>query len=296
MKLTATNPYIRAAMLQPAVMEGKGLRKAFDHRLFLVLAGKGVLVTEQGEYPLFPDSLMIFPPAFGYCFRGKMRMLVLNFDLTRGAECRTEPICPPPAEIFDPAGIFDPETMEELPVPFLAKADEGVTEELYGLVSAFDQKSKIADAFCSAVLKKALAALLGSAAHPAPEKRLAERVRRYIGLHAPQIESSEEIARHFGYHPVYLAALFRRETGESLHGAVLNARVLAARQWLAAGDCTIDEIAYSAGFSSRSHFCTVFRERVGMTPGQYRKKALSAVKEDQPSDPAAKAEPPTGQG
>ena len=274
MELNQINPYIRAAMIQPAVVEGRGLRKAFDHRLFLVLAGEGALIVEHEEYPISPDSLMIFPPAFGYCFRGKMRMLVLNFDLTRVAEQRTVPICPPPAEAFDQHCIFDGETMEELPIPFVTRADEEIGMGLLGLVGNYDQENKIADALCSSELKRTLAMLLIRANRAASEKPLFERVKQYISLHAPQIESSEQIARHFGYHPVYLASVFRRETGESLHAAVLDARVSCARQWLATGNCSIDEIAYSAGFSSRSHFCTVFRNKTGMTPSEFRRKAL----------------------
>lgn len=274
MELTAVNPYIRAAMLQPAIIEGKDLRKPFDHRLFLVLEGEGRLVTEQGEFLISPYSLMIFPPAFGYLFQGKMRVLVLNFDLTRAAQDRTKPMCPLSVEMFDPASVFDMETLEGLPIPFFTKVDEIIAEELYELVNSFDKNNKVADAFCSAVLKKTLAELLRRMGHSSQKVRIVERVQQYIRLNAPQIRSSEEIARHFGYHPIYLASIFRRETGQSLHGAILDARVLAAKQWLVEGDCSIDEIAYSSGFSSSSHFCTVFRQRTGLSPKSYRKSML----------------------
>lgn len=271
MEVHRIDPYVRAAMIQPAVLEGAGFRKAFDHRLFLVLAGSGMLITECGEYRISQDSIMIFPPGFGYCFRGKMRMLVLNFDMTRVSEQCTVPVCPPPAENFDPRSIFDAMTTERLPVPFVSKADEKISGELTELVGCYDQKNNISDALCSSGIKHIIALLLKNADGDVSGRALSERVKEYIRLNAPQIASNEHIARHFGYHPVYLAAVFRRETGESLHTAVLSARVTCAARWLTAENCSIDEIAYSAGFSSRSHFCTVFREKTGMTPGAYRK-------------------------
>ena len=279
MEINRIDPYVRAAMVQPAVLEGTGLRKAFDHRLFLVLAGSGTLITECGEYRISQDSIMIFPPGFGYCFRGKMRMLVLNFDMTRASERHTVPICPPPAEDFDPRGIFNAETAERLPVPFVSKADDKISGELTDLVGYYDQKSNISDALCSSGIKHIIALLLKNAYGDVSEGSLSERVKKYIRLNAPQITGSEQIARRFGYHPVYLAAVFRRETGESLHTAVLCARVACARRWLTAENCSIDEIAYSAGFSSRSHFCTVFREKTGMTPSAYRKAARNNADE-----------------
>lgn len=279
MDINRIDPYVRAAMVQPAVLEGVGLRKAFDHRLFLVLAGSGTLITECREYMISQDSIMIFPPGFGYCFRGEMRMLVLNFDMTRASEQCTVPVCPPSADDFDPCGIFDSNTAEQLPVPFVSKADEKISGELADLVEYYNQKSNISDALCSSGIKHVIALLLKNTDSDVSEKSLSERVKRYIRLNAPQIASSKQIASHFGYHPVYLAAVFRRETGESLHTAVISARVACACRWLVAENCSIDEIAYSAGFSSRNHFCTVFREKTGMTPGAYRKSARNVAAE-----------------
>ena len=158
--------------------------------------------------------------------------------------------------------------------------NQNLRKEFVGyLVEYYNQKSNITDALCSSGIKHVIALLLKNTDSDVSEKSLSERVKRYIRLNAPQIASSKQIASHFGYHPVYLAAVFRRETGESLHTAVISARVACACRWLVAENCSIDEIAYSAGFSSRNHFCTVFREKTGMTPGAYRKSARNVAAE-----------------
>ena len=89
MKLQDCNPFLRAAELQPAVLEGQGARMAYDHRLFYILKGEGVLVLEGTELPLSPDTLLFFRPGVGYHFRGKMRVAVLNFDISRSCSRRT---------------------------------------------------------------------------------------------------------------------------------------------------------------------------------------------------------------
>ena len=102
--------------------------------------------------------------------------------------------------------------------------------------------------------------------------RLSERVRRYIRLYAAEISDNAALAKHFGYHPVYLASLFRAHTGESLHHAILSERVRLAAEWLTRTDHSIEEIALDTGFSSRNHFCTVFKKFTGLSPLAYRSK------------------------
>ena len=99
---------------------------------------------------------------------------------------------------------------------------------------------------------------------------LIERVRRYIHLYAAEITDNRALGEEFGYHPVYLAQLFHRHTGKNLHSAILEARVELACQWLTRTDHSIERIAFDTGFSSRNHFCTVFRKFMGITPGTYR--------------------------
>ena len=272
MNIQECNPFLRAAELQPAVLEGEGARIAYDHRLFYILNGEGSLVLQDGEAALLPDTLLFLRPGVGYHFRGKLRVAVLNFDLTRACCTKTTPICPPPAEGFDPALLFDSTVLEEIPKVVVQSQKSDFREDVLALVRLFHKNDPTADAITSALLKKLLAELFFKGADADPNSLLVERIRRYLRMFAAEIRDNEQIGQEFGYHPVYLAALYKEHTGETLHRAVLAERIRLAKEWLIRTNHSIEQIAYDTGFSSRSYFCTVFKEMTGVTPRHFRLK------------------------
>ena len=273
MRLQDCNPYIRAAQIQPAVLEGRGARMAYDHRLFYILEGNGELILQDRTVPLSPDMLFLLRPAVGYHFRGKLRVALLNFDLTRAADQRTEPVCPPPVEEFDAALVFDTACIDELGELRIATDARRCKEDLLEIIRSFSEADPLADALCSGLLKKLLAELLMADRTPRDAaEALVERVRRHVMLYAAELDGNAAVGEAFGYHPVYLAQLFREHTGTTLHQAILGNKLALACRWLTHTDRSIEQIAFDSGFSSRSHFCTVFRRQMGMTPNAYRKK------------------------
>lgn len=271
MTLEDSNPFVRTAELQPAVLEGTGLRKAYDHRLFYVLEGSGHIQIDTDLHLIQPDSLILLPPAVAYDFGGKLKVAVLNFDVTRQAIHRNKPLFPPRVELFQPELIFDLQTIDEFSFPRLFRTNAQLREQVLELVSRFQPETACADAAVSAGLKLLLAELLSRSI--APEDRLSQRLLSYIHIHAAEISDNASVAAAFGYHPVYLNELLRRTTGKTLHATVLEAKLEIACRWLRATDITIDEIAEECGFCSRSHFCTAFKQHMGCTPSQYRKQA-----------------------
>jgi len=270
MRIENINPFLRAAELQPAVLEGPGARMAYDHRLFYILEGEGLLLLDGQEVSLSPDVLLLFRPGIGYHFRGKLRVAVLNFDLTREARHRSRPICPPPVAEFNPALLFDGTTLEELAAPSVRRDGAAFREDVLTLVRLFQKNDPAADAITSALLKKLLSELLCEKQRADPAAALIDRVRRHIRMFAAELRDNGDIGQEFGYHPVYLATLFKERTGETLHHAILAERIRLAGEWLTRTDHSIEQIAFDTGFSSRSYFCTVFKEFTGVTPRQYR--------------------------
>ena len=65
---------------------------------------------------------------------------------------------------------------------------------------------------------------------------------------------------------------FKMETGFSPHEYILNQRITEARRRLTETGDDITHIALDLGFASSQYFATVFRRRVGMSPGDYRKR------------------------
>jgi AraC-like DNA-binding protein len=272
MKIADCNPFLRVAGIQPAVLEGGELRAAYDHRIFYILGGTGELVLAGDVIPLQPDTLLFLAPRTPYYFCGKMRVAVFNFDLTRGESHRTDPICPPPVAALDEALLFDRTLLDAYTAPLVLPHSERLREDILQLADSFSEGDAHADALTSALLKKLLAELFADKRRPSAAEALIDRVRRHIRLFATEIEGNEALAAHFGYHPVYLASLFRELTGNTLHRAILTERVRVACEYLTRTDRSIEEIAADTGFATRNHFCTVFKKFTGLSPLAYRNR------------------------
>jgi len=68
----------------------------------------------------------------------------------------------------------------------------------------------------------------------------------------------------------HFARMFHASFGEPPHAWVRARRLAHARGLLAAGKGDLAGIAQAAGFGNASHLSRVFRDAVGVTPGQYR--------------------------
>lgn len=270
MRIEECNPFIRASEIQPAVLEGRGLRKAYDHRLFYILSGEGMLILKNAEYRICPDTLLYFAPKTEYHFKGKLRVIVLNFDLSRACAHRTQPICPPPVDEFDESQTFDTTVFDGEDAYVFNNST--LANELLDIVYAFQKNDSYSDAITSAMLKKILAELFQTrSAGFDPQSKLIDRIKVYIRMNCSEIEGNKDVAKAFGYHPVYIATLFKESTGMTLHQAIISERVSLACRWLERTELSIEKIALNTGFSTRNHFCTVFRKLKGVSPLAYRK-------------------------
>jgi len=74
--------------------------------------------------------------------------------------------------------------------------------------------------------------------------------------------------------PYHFARLFKSSTGVPPHRFVVRQRVARARACLATEALSITQISRMVGFRTPSHFTTVFRRLLGVTPGAYRAAAL----------------------
>lgn len=68
------------------------------------------------------------------------------------------------------------------------------------------------------------------------------------------------------------ARIFTREMGMTPAEFVQNARVDRARKLLENSDVPVKTVAYNAGFRSERHMRILFKEKLGLTPAQYRLK------------------------
>lgn len=84
-----------------------------------------------------------------------------------------------------------------------------------------------------------------------------------------------DIAEYCGKNPTYICDLFKKEMGITISHYIRNQRVEAACNMLKYSEYTPVDIANYLGFCSHSRFISVFKERTGLTPREYRNAYFS---------------------
>jgi AraC family transcriptional regulator len=83
------------------------------------------------------------------------------------------------------------------------------------------------------------------------------------------------IAKDVDIHPTHPAREFRKHPNCTVGEYIGRKRVSYAYRKLVATSLPLADIAISAGFCDQSHLTRIFKEIVGVTPGEYRKATSS---------------------
>ncbi|MEZ5788394.1 MAG: helix-turn-helix transcriptional regulator [Xanthobacteraceae bacterium] len=83
----------------------------------------------------------------------------------------------------------------------------------------------------------------------------------------------DDIAGHLGLSSGFLNRAFKAAIGKTPHDYVLDRRVSRARGLITRSDMSLASIAAACGFASQAHMTTLFRRRVGITPGALRARS-----------------------
>lgn len=108
-----------------------------------------------------------------------------------------------------------------------------------------------------------------------PSCRL-RRVTEYVQQNLDKDLTLAELAAVVYMSPFHFARLFKCSTGVPPHRFVVRQRLTRARTCLAMEGQSIAQISRMVGYRTPSHFTTVFRRTLGVTPGAYRAAALQA--------------------
>ena len=122
------------------------------------------------------------------------------------------------------------------------------------------------------LLRLARRPLIGKGGRPARplDAKGVERVREYIHGHLAADLSVRSLAVLVNLPVDHFARAFRAATGRGPYAYVLEQRVARAQGLLLGSRLPLAEIAHTVGFSSQSHFTSVFRKLTGLTPNAYR--------------------------
>lgn len=99
-------------------------------------------------------------------------------------------------------------------------------------------------------------------------------VRTYIDTHYAEKLTIEEIARNVYLSPAYLCTLFKKKMGNTIHDYILRVRIEKSIEFMQDRSLSLKDIMKKCGIESQSYYTRIFKEMIGVTPGQYRNKFL----------------------
>ena len=151
--------------------------------------------------------------------------------------------------------------------------DERNRRETY---DAVDRAAKDANEVSELVsaYRRAVADLIAAAEHPvrAAQDRNLGRSLAFIARRFTEPIALSDVARVAGFAPRHFARLFRAREATTFEAYVRNLRIERAKQLLDSTELSIEKVAQLSGFALRPHFHRVFRQAVGKTPAEYRRR------------------------
>ena len=124
-----------------------------------------------------------------------------------------------------------------------------------------------------AVASRALRLAAGGIGAPST-RGTEDRVARVVDFIEEHLEASVGVARLAeisAMSPWQFSRAFKARLGKSPSQYVLERRIERARRLLEERRLPLAEIAIACGFASQSHMTDVFRSKLGVTPGRYRR-------------------------
>jgi len=100
---------------------------------------------------------------------------------------------------------------------------------------------------------------------------------KYVKENYTKTITLNAMANRVSLSPNYLSSLFKKDTGFSFIECVNLIRINKAKKMLNETHLKIYSVAENAGFNNESYFSRVFKENVGIAPGEYRKQLLSGI-------------------
>ncbi|MBS6647096.1 MAG: response regulator [Clostridiaceae bacterium] len=99
-----------------------------------------------------------------------------------------------------------------------------------------------------------------------------ERALRYMRSHVEHEISLLEVAEYLHMNPSYFSRYFKEKTGMPFSDSVKQIKIERAMELLDMTNLKTYEIASRLGYQSVQYFSTLFKNRTGVTPQEYKKR------------------------
>ncbi|MBR6737907.1 MAG: helix-turn-helix transcriptional regulator [Clostridia bacterium] len=275
MELFELNPHIRYARVHKSAFNyRKDISVCYDCRLFYFETASGRITINGVKYNVSSGTAVYVPPAqeyrFDVTFDSDTKIIILDFDLVTTFSHLTSSIGTATPTTFDKNRMPSYPIPSELSKP-IVKFLPNVASNLNACAENFVFKDGPYKERSSALLKLCLLELVAPleiSARSALCKKVVEYVSKNYKI---STLTNEEIASAFNYHPYHLNRIIKQETGKSLKNYITYYRLQLAKNLLLTTTSNVSQIASEVGFCTPAYFIKTFREKIGLTPKEYRR-------------------------
>lgn len=95
-------------------------------------------------------------------------------------------------------------------------------------------------------------------------------INRFIDEHICETVTSIDVANHLRLNSSYFSRLFKKKTGVNFTEYVHQYKMKMAKRLLDNPEETVENVAYTLGYSDRAYFSKVFKKYVGTPPSDYK--------------------------
>jgi AraC-like DNA-binding protein len=109
------------------------------------------------------------------------------------------------------------------------------------------------------------------------QRERVEEVKRLLFEHCEEALSLRTLAETVESSVFHLCRVFRRHTGQTIHGYRTRLRLRTGLVLLERTDTPLAQLALDVGFAHQSHFTEAFRREYGLPPGELRRRLNSVA-------------------
>ena len=128
---------------------------------------------------------------------------------------------------------------------------------------------------CSKLSKKPKINISDNSKIATDQSELFDKINEYVVENISKMDSISvsNIALHFGISIGYISKLYRQKTERTFIDYVLEIKLKEAKRLLEKSpDIKIKDVALMLGYTNTISFIRLFKRKLGITPGEYRRK------------------------
>jgi len=242
-------------------------KKGHPHYTFLHFHNSVRLRIGEREIVTQPHAVILFPPDEPQFFQSEEVLLHDWFHFVGDFSAL-------PLEHIRPCRVYYP------------ASHEGITRRLAELETEFFAGKASSPLLSDCKLKELFIILDREMRQKEPISVNSSTVEKFRYLRGEMFSSPEEhhtidsLSRKVCLSPSRFFALYRKIYGTSPLADLIACRIRSAKNKLAYSDDSVEAIAASLAYDNTTHFIRQFKSRVGMTPGEYRRRTRQEKKKE----------------